>query len=202
MEGSVGPWFPSQPGNKGRGGYGLSRPGFRFWLCCLLAMWLWKGYFTSEDVVFPSAAGIIHPTSYCMRDRSHDVCKALCARSVVCTPYKPTFFPLCFSFLFPFQIPNATSKNDQALQNGSFKVFCAKVHLGSKIFPFRCLFLCSCRLMCICASLWLHTAVTQRAGRHQQILLQQLIVQACLSIWSAKMPLRPRRSHHSWPTFF
>lgn len=175
MEGSVGPWFPPQLGNKGRG----EAMGFRdldfssgsvtYKLCSLeqvivlLKMWC-----------FPLAISvIILCRTVSMTVRSHDVCKALCAWSVGCTPYKLTFL-LCSSFRFSFQIPNATNKNDQALQNDSFKVFCAKVHLGSKIFPFRCIFLCSCRLMCICASLWLHTAVTQRASRHQQILLQQL----------------------------
>ena len=53
-------------------------------------------------------------------------------------------------FLLSFQ--QATSKNDQAQQNGSFKVFCARVHLGSKTSPFRSSFLGSCRLMCICVA--------------------------------------------------
>lgn len=64
-------------------------------------------------------------------------------------PRRADLSPLRF-FLLSFQ--PATSKNDQAQQNGSFKVFCAKVHLGSNTFPFHGLFLGSCRLMCMCVA--------------------------------------------------
>ena len=84
-----------------------------------------------------------------LRVRSHDVCEALCAWSVGCTAHGTDLSSLRF-FLLSFQ--QATSKNDQAQQNGSFKVFCAKVHLGSKTLPFRGLFLGSCCLMCICVA--------------------------------------------------
>ena len=132
-----------------------------------------------------------------LRVRSHDVCRALCAWSLGCTPHGLTFLLFSSSVLLSFQ--QATSKNDQARQNGSFKVVCAKVHLGSKIFPFHGLFLGSCCLMCICvASLIAHCCHSDT----NRFCYNSLVGQARLSISSAKMPLRPRRSRPSGPTLF
>lgn len=87
-------------------------------------------------------------------------------------------------------------------KNVSFKVFCANVHLGSKILPFRCLFRCSCRLMCFCACLWLHTACHSTRRQTPTDSVTTADCSGLLSIWSAKIPLRPQRSLAPGPLYF
>lgn len=72
--------------------------------------------------------------------------------------------------------------------------FCANVHLGFKILPFRCLFLCSRRLMCFCACLWLHTACH---SMRRQTPTDSVTAADCSAASACEQPrslLRPQRS--------
>lgn len=81
-------------------------------------------------------------------------------------------------------------------------MFCANVHLGSKILPFRGLFLCSCRLMCFCACLWLHTACHSTRRQTPTDSVTTADCSGLLSRRAARIPLRPWRSPAPGPRYF